>query len=315
MTVSALGLGTAALGGMYQPATDEEALATVDHALTAGVSYIDTAPHYTLGLAEQRVGRALQDKPRGGFVLSTKVGRLLEPLPPGEQGDAEDPSWSPPYRRVWDLSRDGIRRSLADSLRRLGLDSIDILYIHDPEGHEDEVYKSGFPALAELRDQGVIRAIGAGMTQAAMLTRFVQRLDIDVVLCAGRYTLLDQDALTALLPACQERDVSVVIGGVYNSGILANPDPGAPFDYQPANRTLVNRARRIADICEHHKVPLKAAAIQFPAAHPAIVSVLSGSRSPAELDENVTMFEHPIPQQLWQDLKREGLLPEKAPTS
>ncbi|HEY4728701.1 MAG TPA: aldo/keto reductase [Actinomycetes bacterium] len=313
LRVSALALGTAPLGNLYAPVAEEDAAATVGSALEAGLTYVDTAPHYGLGLAERRLGRLLAGVPRDRFVVSTKVGRLVRPLAPGETADPEGFADSPPARRVWDLSGDGVRRSLEESLERLGLDRVDILLLHDPDDHEREAYEQALPALIGLRDQGVVTAIGAGMNQAEMLTRFVRDLDIDVVLVAGRYSLLDQRALAELLPTCAARGTAVVVGGVFNSGLLADPRPGATFDYAPAPPELVDRAARLAEVCARHGTPLRAAALAFPFGHPAVTSVLVGARSAAEVKDAVACFEWPVPGELWADLVATGLLPADVP--
>jgi D-threo-aldose 1-dehydrogenase len=313
LRVSALALGTAPLGNLYAPVAEEDAAATVGSALEAGLTYVDTAPHYGLGLAERRLGRLLAGVPRDRFVVSTKVGRLVRPLAPGETADPEGFADSPPARRVWDLSGDGVRRSLEESLERLGLDRVDILLLHDPDDHEREAYEQALPALIGLRDQGVVTAIGAGMNQAEMLTRFVRDLDIDVVLVAGRYSLLDQRALAELLPTCAARGTAVVVGGVFNSGLLADPRPGATFDYAPAPPELVDRAARLAEVCARHGTPLRAAALAFPFGHPAVTSVLVGARSAAEVQDAAACFEWPVPGELWADLVATGLLPADVP--
>jgi D-threo-aldose 1-dehydrogenase len=232
-------------------------------------------------------------------VLSTKVGRLLVPLEPGEPPELEGFAEPPPYKRAWDWSADGIRRSLDESLKRLGVDRVDLVYLHDPDDREEEVYATAYPALAALRDEGVVGAIGAGMNQTPMLTRFVERLDLDVVLCAGRYTLLDRSAEEDLLPACARRGTSVVVGGVYNSGLLAG---GTTFDYEPAPPELLERVAGLERVCAEHGVPLRAAALRFPLRHPGVASVLVGCRSAAEVDDNCDLFELEIPEALWEAL-------------
>jgi D-threo-aldose 1-dehydrogenase len=314
LRVSELGLGTAPLGNLFRLLTEADADATVRAALAAGITFVDTAPHYGLGIAERRLGRVLSGLQRDAFVLSTKVGRLVRPLEQGEAADPEGFVAAPPGKRVWDLSRDGVRRSLEESLQRLGLDRVDVALLHDPDDREREAYQDAFPALAELRDQGVVRAIGAGMNQAEMLARFVRDLDLDVVLVAGRYSLLDQRALRELLPACAERGVAVVIGGVFNSGLLADPRPGATFDYAPAPPELVARAGRLAEVCGRHGVPLRAAALAFPFGHPAVTSVLVGARTAAEVQDAVAMAAYPVPADLWAELLATGLLPPQVPT-
>jgi D-threo-aldose 1-dehydrogenase len=313
LRVSRMGLGTAPLGNLFTEVQESDADATIDAALGAGVTFVDTAPHYGLGVAERRLGRRLARIPRDRFVLSTKVGRLVRPLEAGEMADPEGFTATPRAKRVWDFSRDGVRRSLGESLDRLGLDRIDVALVHDPDNHEREAAEHALPALAELRDQGVVRAIGAGMNQAEMLTRFVRELDLDLVLMAGRYSLLDQGALAELLPACVERGVAVVIGGVFNSGLLADPRPGATFDYAPAPPELVERAGRLQAVCARHGVPLRAAALAFPFGHPAVASVLVGARTAAEVQDAVVMLGRPVPAELWAELVADGLLPDHVP--
>jgi D-threo-aldose 1-dehydrogenase len=306
--VTALSLGTAPLGNLFTAVKDEQAAAVVDAAFAVGIGYIDTAPHYGVGLAEERLGRALAPRGRATFTLSTKVGRLLRPLREGETADAEGFVDTPPRARQWDFTAEGIRSSIEASLGRLGLDRIDIALLHDPDAHERDVYETGYATLAALREEGVVAAIGAGMNQSAMLTRFVRDFDLDLVLCAGRYSLLDQSALADLLPECERRGTSVVIGGVYNSGLLANPKPGATFDYAPADGALIKRAQALEELCDGYGVPLKAAAVQFPLRHRAVASVLVGCRSEAEVRDNAAAFEHPIPDALWSALSESGLL-------
>jgi D-threo-aldose 1-dehydrogenase len=302
--ISRLALGGAPLAGLYRPVTDDKAERTVRRALERGIRYVDTAPHYGAGRSEHLIGRVLAGRPRSSFSVSTKVGRRLRPRlaaePPDDAGFAAEPA----YKREWDWSRDGIRRTLSESLDRLGLDRIDVAYLHDPDDHEEQVYAAAYPELVRLRDEGVVTAIGAGMNQTAMLTRFAERLDIDVVLCAGRYTLLDRSAREDLLPVCLERGVSVIVGGVFNSGLLADPKPGATYDYAPAPADLVERARRLRDACAAHGVPLRAAAMQFPLRHPAVTSVVAGCRSPEEVDDNTASLSDPIPDSLWDELIR-----------
>jgi len=314
LRVSALSLGTAPLGNLFAPVAEDDAAAAVHSALGAGLTYVDTAPHYGLGLAERRLGRLLAGLPRDRFVVSTKVGRLVRPLAPGETADPEGFADTPPAKRVWDFSGDGVRRSLEESLERLGLDRVDIVLVHDPDDHEREAREQALPALIELRDQGAVTAIGAGMNQAEMLTRFVRDLDLDLVLVAGRYSLLDQRALAELLPTCAARGTAVVVGGVFNSGLLADPRPGATFDYAPAARQLVDRALRLAEVCARHGTPLRAAALAFPFGHPAVTSVLVGARSAAEVEDAVACFAWPVPDALWADLVASGLLPGHVPT-
>jgi len=309
VTVTALSLGTAPLGNLFAAVDERDAAGVVATALACGIGYLDTAPHYGVGLAEERIGRALAESPvqRGDLTISTKVGRLLRPLGPGEAPDPQGFVDTPPRTRVWDFSRDGIRASLEASLSRLGLDRVDVALLHDPDDHEREVYETGFAALDELRAEGVVGAIGAGMNQTAMPTRLVRDFDLDVVLCAGRYTLLDQRAQQDLLPECVRRATAVVIGGVFNSGLLADPKPGATFDYAPAPAAQLDKALAIKEVCDSFGVPLRAAAMRFPLRHPAVASVLVGCRSAAEVRDNAAMFETEIPDALWSALADQGL--------
>jgi len=307
-----LGFGTAPLGGLYEALDDETATAAVDHAWQAGIRFFDTAPLYGNGLAEERLGRVLATKPRDEFVLATKVGRLLRAGAPPEPGQVF--RGVPPSYPVFDFTYDGVMRSVEESLTRLGLERVDILHIHDPDNHFDDAVDGAYRALDKLRQERVISAVGAGMNQAEMLVKFAKQADFDCFLLAGRYTLLDQVGLDELLPLCLDRGIAVIAGGVYNSGILADPKPGTHYNYATASDDLVDQAERLNAVCARHGVPLKAAAIQFPLGHPAVTSVLIGCRSAAELDENITMFETPIPGELWAELKAERLLGAEIPT-
>lgn len=308
VSVTALSLGTAPLGNLFAAVPEEDVTALAQAAFDVGIGYFDTAPHYGVGLAEERLGRVLATRDRAAFTLSTKVGRLLRPVRDGEVADAQGFVDTPPRVREWDFSAAGIRSCLQASLDRLGLDRIDIALLHDPDERERDVYETGYAALAQLREEGVVGAIGAGMNQSAMLTRFVRDFDLDVVLCAGRYSLLDQSALADLLPECARRGTSVVVGGVYNSGLLADPRPGATFDYAPADAARLKCAQALAELCEGFGVALKAAAVQFPLRHPAVASVLVGCRTEAEVRDNAAAFEYPIPDELWAALTASGLL-------
>jgi D-threo-aldose 1-dehydrogenase len=315
VAVSELSLGCSQLGNMYREVSDTDARSTVDAAWELGVRYFDTAPHYGLGLSERRLGSALASHPRDAYVLSSKVGRLLEPSAdphgPDDQGFAVPAS----HTRVWDFSRDGIRRSLEESLERLGLTRLDIVYLHDPDDHWSAVLATGYAALEELRAAGVVQAIGAGMNQSRMLADLVRETDVDVVMLAGRYTLLEQSALDDLLPLCCERRVAVVAAGVFNSGLLARVHPAgdAKYDYGDAPRDLVERAQAIARICGRHGTTLPAAALAFPLAHPAVVSVCLGARSAAQVRRNAALHGEAIDADLWSDLKAEGLVRDDAP--
>jgi len=307
--LSNLGFGGAAIGNLLGAVDDEAARAAVDAAWDNGIRYFDTAPHYGLGLSERRIGEALRDRPRQDYVLSTKVGRILEPVDAPNPADRDTEGFDVPaaYRRRWDFSAEGINRSIEESLQRLGLDHIDIAYMHDPDDFVDEALESGYPALEKLRDEGVVRAIGVGMNQTAVPARFVRETDIDVVLLAGRYTLLDQSGAEDLLPAALERGVRVILGGVFNSGLLADPRAAATYDYQPAPPELVQRALDIEAVCRKYGVPLRAAAIAFGLAHPAVASVLVGVRSPEQAADCVAMAGVTVPETLWEELRERGL--------
>ncbi|MEE1928492.1 aldo/keto reductase [Streptomyces sp. TRM 70351] len=311
--VTELGFGAAGIAGLYAPVGEERARQAVDAAWEAGVRYFDTAPHYGLGLSERRLGAALRGRPRGEYTVSTKAGRLLVPHAGGGDDLADGFAVPATHRRVWDFSADGVRRSLEESLTRLGLDRVDVVYLHDPDDHGEQAFGEAYPALERLRAEGVVGAIGAGMNQAEMLTRFVRDTDVDVVLCAGRYTLLDHRALDALLPEAAARGVSVVAGGVFNSGLLADPRPGARYDYARAPGAVLERALRLQEVTERHGVPLRAAALRFPLGHPAVAGVLLGARSAAEVRDAVGLLRCPVPDALWAELRAVGLLPDHAP--
>ncbi|MBL1098350.1 aldo/keto reductase [Streptomyces coffeae] len=311
--VTALGFGGAAVAGLYEDVGEEEAAAAVEAAWDAGIRYFDTAPHYGLGLSERRLGAVLRSKPRDSYTLSTKVGRVLEPYDGG--GDDRSHGFAVPatHRRRWDFSADGVRRSLADSLTRLGLDRVDLVLLHDPDDHEEQAFREAYPALEDLRAQGVVRAIGVGMNQTRMLARFVRDTDVDAVLCAGRYTLLDQGALDELLPAASTAGTSVIVGGVFNSGLLAAPVPGATYDYAEAPDSVVRRALRMQDVTESQGVPLRAAALRFPFGHPAVASVLVGARSAGQVRDAAEQFHRFLPDGVWEALRRQGLLAAGVP--
>nr|WP_325052786.1 aldo/keto reductase [Streptomyces triticirhizae] len=305
VTVSRIGLGTAPLAGLFTPVSEAEAERTLEAAWEAGVRFFDTAPHYGLGVAERRLGAFLADRPRDEVVVSTKVGRLLRPgfSPPGTEGFHGVPT---DLARVWDFSAEGVRASLTESLERSGLDAFDLVLLHDPDDHGEQALAVAYPALAELRDQGVVRAIGAGMNQTAMLTRLVRETDLDVVLVAGRYSLLDRSAAEELLPACAARNVGVLVGGVFNSGLLAAPRAGATFDYAPAPEPLLRGARAMAEHCAAFGVPLPAAAVRFALRHPAVGGVVLGARDGREITENVAHAATEIPDELWDLLEADA---------
>lgn len=314
LSATTLGLGTTAIGGLYNATSEQAAEQTLQTAWELGIRFFDTAPQYGNGMAEQRLGAFLKTKPRDEYVLCTKVGRLLR-LPEDPTGEDAYYKGTPPQRPVFDFSYDGVMTSVDDSLARLGLDRIDVLHIHDPDNHYREAIDGAYRALDRLRSDGSIGAVGAGMNQAAMLTEFARNGTFDCFLLAGRYTLLEQGALDEFLPTCVENNISVIIGGVYNSGLLANPGAGSKYNYEDADRSLIERAQQLEKACLEHGVPLKAAAIQFPLAHPAVASILTGVRSSAEMIENDALFRLPIPVALWDDLRGKGLIHAGAPTA
>jgi D-threo-aldose 1-dehydrogenase len=308
LEVTRFGLGSAAFGWMYTPVAESQAQAAVRRAYELGCRFFDTSPYYGTGLAETRVGAVLSTLPRDSFVLSDKIGYAVYPETPLPVGD------QPPPHPGFDYSYDGAFRLVEGNLKRLGLDRIDILLIHDPDDYIEEALKGTYRALRKMRDEGMIKAIGAGMNFSNLLTRLAREAEFDCFLMAGRYTLLDQAALADLLPVATEQGIGIYIGGPFNSGILADPyAANATFNYNSAPAEWVAKAQKIDKVCQRYGVPLKAAAIQFPLGHPAVVSVLSGARSVAELEENMAMFQVEIPDELWQDLIKEGLLPEGIP--
>ena len=324
LAVTRLSFGGASIGGLFRPVEDGDALRVIRHAWRLGVRSFDTAPLYGYGESERRLGRALADRSRDDFVLSTKVGRLVYPaaaIPDGADIDrqaiagTEDVFYhrSEPVRVVFDYTYDGVLRSIEASLARLGLERIDIALIHDPDAHWAAAIDGAYRALDRLRSDGVVRAIGAGMNNAPMLARFARETDLDVILAANRYTLLNQEAIDELLPICAERGIAVLIGGVMNSGILVDPSRAGRFDYAPAPPDVVARAQRVAAVCKRHRVALRAAAIQFPLAHPAVASLVAGVRSIEHLDEYPRAMAMELPAALWAELRAEGLLHPEAP--
>lgn len=313
--VTELGFGGGPLGGLFEPLDDDTAAQALAAAWEAGIRYFDTSPHYGIGHSERRIGELLRTKAPGDFTLSTKVGRLLVPQDPAGRWDE---SFQVPatHRRVWDFSRDGVLRSVEDSLTRMGTDRVDVLFLHDAEQHFDRALRDGFPALAELRSQGVVGAVGAGMYDPAKLTTLVRETDADVVMLSGRYTLLDHSALDDLLPSCAERGVSVLAASVFNSGLLATPRPtsAARFDYAPVSPEQLRRAHLMADVCETHGVTLPQAAMAFPLLHPVVAGIVLGMRSADEVRRNVASFAAAVPSGLWDDLRAAGLLDERVPT-
>jgi len=318
--VTQLGFGGAALGNLFRAVPEADAREAVEEAFVAGVRYFDTAPYYGYGLSEHRIGAALRTKSRDDFRLSTKVGRLLRAdLAPSRGTEFCDPL---PFGAVFDYGYDATWRSLDDSLQRLGLGRIDVALLHDldPTVHEPNTHArylsqardGALRALAEMREQGVVTAIGLGINDWRAAERFVRESDLDVVLLAGRYTLLEHGAAASFLPECARRGVSVVIGGPFNSGVLAGDRQGA-YDYAPAPGAVQERVARLRAACEHHGVALAAAALQFPFGQPSVVSVIPGIRSAAEVRDDVRLFNAEIPPALWEELRAEGLLPAELP--
>ncbi len=302
--VARLGLGCAPLGNLYTAVDDDGAVAVVDAAWDAGIRYFDTAPLYGHGLSERRLGRALSERSRDQYVLSTKVGRLLRPTsePVGSIFDLPESDPAAHLAPVFDFSGDGVRRSVEESLSRLGTDRLDVALVHDPDDHEQEALREAFPALLRLRDEGVVAAVGAGMNQWQMLDRFVQQVDLDLVLLAGRATLLDRSGTEVLLPRCEEAGVGVVLGGVFNSGVLAAPGPDATYDYGALPDEVAERVARLAATCEAAGVPLAAAALQWALRQPAVSAVVVGIRSSEELAADVAWATATVPDALWGEL-------------
>lgn len=300
-----LSLGCAPMGNLYRAVGDDEVRGLVDTAFARGVTLFDTAPHYGYGMSESRLGAALAGRPRNDYLLATKVGRLLVPVEeigpdPGEI--FVDP---PPVRSSFDFSHDGVLRSLEASLERLGVDRIDLVHVHDPEDHLDDAFAGAYPALLRLRDEGVIGAVGLGTNFAWVGEAVLDRVDLDWLLLAGRVTLLDASGLP-LLDRCAEQGVSVLAAGVFNSGLLAEPTPGAPFHYAPVPDDVLALAQRLADVCSTHGTTLAAAALQRPTQHPAVATVLVGASSPGELTTDLDLLAAPLPADLWPALRAAG---------
>lgn len=324
LSVTALGFGTAPLGGARGLTPEPEAIATIAAAYAAGLRFFDTSPFYGFGRSELRLGAALRDLPREDLVVSTKIGRWMTPLKPGQDGVVERPG-ALKFKPTFDYSYDGVMRSLEQSWLRLGMNRIDVVFIHDVdfwttrdlgvlEQRFHQATTDGFRALDELRGAGVIGAIGVGLNEAAISARFVRAVDLDCVLLAGRYTLLEQAALDDFMPLCEARNVGVVIGGPFNSGILATGAvPGAKFDYQDPPPSVIDRVNRIEAVCTRHGVRMAAAALQFPLSHPAVSATIPGAMNRAEITANLELFRTPIPADLWAELRHEGLLDPRAP--
>lgn len=307
-----LGFGAAGIGNLYRAISEAEAIETVQAAWQGGIRYFDTAPHYGLGLSERRLGAALADKPRDSFLLSTKVGRLVVPNPLPTPNDLADGFDVPgDFTRQWDPSESGVRRSIEESLQRLGTDRIDVAYLHDPDVYDLAAgIRQALPALMKLRAEGLIDAIGVGTNSVEAAAACVRGADLDLVMLAGRYTLLEQPALADLLPLCVEKGVGVVNVGVYNSGLLANPEVSedAHYNYAKAPTEIVQRARDLATVCKKYGVDLPTAALQFSLRHPA-VHVVVGASGPDQIRQNIDRAATVIPAELWQELTSRGLIP------
>src|SRR3954462_8519488 len=312
LDVTSLGLGSAPLGGLFTPVSDADAEATIARAWSLGIRFFDTAPLYGFGLAERRLGVFLRQQARDSYAISTKVGRLLR-VPDG--GAAEDEHWKGTSRErpVFDFSYDGVMRSVEESLARLGLDRVDVLLVHDPDDHYDEAVAGAFRALLRLRAEGTVKAIGAGMNQSEMPVRLAEAVPVDCFLLAGRYTLLDQGALDALFPVCAAKHIGILLGGIYNSGILANPRAGAKFNYQDADAALITRALELEALCRKHDTDLKTAALQFCMTHPAVTVAVLGARNAGEVADNIAMSEVAVPRAFWQELRAQNLVDARAP--
>jgi D-threo-aldose 1-dehydrogenase len=321
-----IGFGGAPLGNLYRALSEREAQDTLAAAWKAGIRYFDTAPLYGLGLSETRLNHFLRGKPRDKYVLSTKIGRRLKVSPPDRRTGIGKFFDTPSRQQIYDYSHDGVMRSLEDSLERLGVDRVDILYAHDLDVYThgsaeardryiEELMTSGYRALVKLRDQKVIGAFGAGVNEWEACQILAERGDFDIFLLAGRYTLLEQSALDSFLPLCERRGIGIVIGGPYNSGILASgPRPGAYYNYAPAPKEILRRVAEIERIVRRHRVKLVEAALRFPLFHPAVVSVIPGASRPAEVALNMRTLAKRIPKAVWADLKAAGLLRADAPT-
>lgn len=323
--VTQFGFGTAPLAGWRTAIPELDAIATIDAAYQAGIRLFDSSPYYGYGRSELRMGAALRDRPRDDIIVSTKIGRWMTPVARGVNVEGMRKGGLNHFP-TFDYSYDGVHRSLEQSLLRLGMDRVDIVLVHDVdfwttqdrivlEERFAEVMNGAFRALVDLRAQGVIGAIGVGLNEAEMSARFVRAGDFDCVLLAGRYTLLEQRALDDFLPLCVQRNVGVILGGPLNSGVLATgARQGAKYDYNDAPAWVMNRVSRIEDVCARHGVPLAAAALQFPLAHPAVAAVIPGAVSQQELQSNLAMMRHPIPSALWEELRILGLIDVRAPT-
>lgn len=327
LNITELGMGTAPLGNLYRAVSDDQAHETLEQAWFSGVRFYDTAPLYGLGLAETRLNRFLRGKPRDQYVLSTKVGRLLEVCAPNQRTGIGKFFETPNRRQMFDYSYNGVMRSFELSLERLGVDRIDVLLVHDldifnqgsrevMEARLDDFLASGYRAMLSLRDQGVVKAIGAGLNEWQPAQAMLEQCDLDMFLLAGRYTLLEQEALDSFLPLCEQRGVGIILGGPYNSGILATGAvEGATYNYDLALADVLERVSRIEAICKDHGVALIEAALRFPLFHPSVVTTVPGAQSAEQMKNNAALIEKTIPADLWLALKNAGLMREDAPTA
>jgi len=299
LQIPEFGIGTSPFGGLFAPVSESAVQEVISTSMQMGLNYFDTAPHYGMGSAEVRLGRNIDHLPRNSFIVSTKVGRLIVP---SEKTD--DPGWensTAAVERIFDFSAAGIERSLLESLERLNMESVEMVFIHDPDGAADQAINEAYPVLERLRAEGVVRAIGIGITSSEIPTRFIEETDIDVVLIALRYTLLDQSAAIELLPTALRKGVSVIAGGVFNSGILTNPKVGATFNYETASPEVLARAQKIEKFFNERGVSLAQAALQYPMQHPAISAILVGCRSAEEVKANVALYNNEVSSEIWRE--------------
>ena len=299
LQIPEFGIGTSPFGGLFASVSESAVADVISTSMEMGPNYFDTAPHYGMGSAEVRLGRNINHLPRSSFVVSTKVGRLIVP-----SEKADDPGWensTAAVERIFDFSAAGIERSLLESLERLKMESVEMVFIHDPDGAADQAISEAYPVLERLRAEGIVKTIGIGITSNEIPTRFINETDIDVVLIALKYTLLDQSAATELLPTALKKGVSVIAGGVFNSGILTNPKAGATFNYEPASLEVLARAQKIEKFFEDRGVSLAQAALQFPMQHPAISAILVGCRSADEVTTNVALYNKEIDSHIWSE--------------
>jgi D-threo-aldose 1-dehydrogenase len=314
--ITKVGLGCAPLGGLYGDIPDEQAHEVVRRALSLGINIIDTAPLYGYGKSEIRIGEAVRGRARSDFVLASKVGRLLVPREDKGADTSQDENWgtTSPLRPKFDFSYDGVMRSVEESLKRLQTDRIDILHIHDPDELYEEALRGAYPTLAKLRSDGAIRPVSAGMNQSEMLARFAREGDFDCFLLAGRYSILEQGAMDELFPLCAQKNIGILLGGTYNSGILASDlNAGAKFNYADAPTDVLERARGLQTVAARHRVFLKAAASQFALAHPQVTCIIPGTRVPDRVEENLKLVNEPIPSEFWAELRAEKLIRQDAP--